>query len=529
MSPSTASSATATLATDRATPGQRFVVSNPAGAEVERIGAGAGSSVRLAAGSVVVACESDEAGVRLRIASPAGWVSLAHLEPASPIEPRGLDYQTFLAQHERTLPGDHYGLEFPFSFEQLQTADGPDFLTRAFRASGVLSADNAVTAIVDLSPLGLLGASENAFLTVAYAHDAPGLATELFVKFPPKEPDHKFALSTQSRSEVELLRFSRRGTMPVPVAPYYFSDFCSQTTNYIIITGRIAFGVDPIEPAYRKGRDHLVPHVEEHYEVLARSLARLAGAHRTGALGPEIETLFPHAQGRRKFYPIPDAKAGADRLVDFVGRVAPQLFAPGTTDPAFLARWRDDMLLGVEHDHAVIDFLHADPDYVGFCHPNLNLDNAWYWRDADGKLNAGLLDWGAVGQMSYAQALSGMLMMVHPDRHLAIVDGALRAFREEYEAITGLSLDPQVLRFHYKAALYSVAVCYLLGVIASLLGELDEAEFATMESLLDPRLQEKGIVSGLVWIDNILVEWLEGSAPGGLTPGDACRRIVGLG
>jgi hypothetical protein len=72
-------------------------------------------------------------------------------------------------------------------------------------------------------------------------------------------------------------------------------------------------------------------------------------------------------------------------------------------------------------------------------------------------------------------------------------------------------------------------VCYLLGIIASLLGDVDEAEFATMESLLDPRLQEKGIVSGLVWIDNMLLEWLEGSAPGGLTPGDACRRIMGLG
>eukprot|EP00913_Durusdinium_trenchii_P008714 g8185.t1 len=38
-----------------------------------------------------------------------------------------------------------------------------------------------------------------------------------------------------------------------------------------------------------------------------------------------------------------------------------------------------------------------DTDYVALSHANLNVDNAYYWRDEAGKLLCGVLDWGGFG------------------------------------------------------------------------------------------------------------------------------------
>ncbi len=40
---------------------------------------------------------------------------------------------------------------------------------------------------------------------------------------------------------------------------------------------------------------------------------------------------------------------------------------------------------------------------------------------------------------------------------------------------------------------------------------------------MDPRLLEGGFYSAVVWIENMLQEWLEE-----VTPGDVCRQIVAL-
>jgi len=33
-------------------------------------------------------------------------------------------------------------------------------------------------------------------------------------------------------------------------------------------------------------------------------------------------------------------------------------------------------------------------DYIAWSHGNLNVDNVFFWRDADKKLDLGVLDWG---------------------------------------------------------------------------------------------------------------------------------------
>ncbi len=477
----------------------------------------------LPRGTIVVCAErrvDGNDGGRVRISSPAGWMSAGDLEPAEPAPSLELDYETFKNCHRNIAPGDHYGLDFPIGVDLLREFDA-EFLTTAFRAAGSISPDNRVTEIVELKPIALLGASESAFLTVAYARSEPGLHTELFVKFPPAATDYKFGLSVMSHGEVEMARLSNRRSLPMPVAKSYFADYCSGTTNYILITERIAYGVAPIEPAYRKGRDHLIADVGEHYRVLAKALAGLVAAHKTGALGYDMEDIFPFARAARNFHPIPSPEINIDRLIDFIGRVAPQLFPAGATTPEFLKQWRADLLFGLANKDAAIAYLHRDVDYTGLCHPNLNIDNAWYWRDGSGELRVGLIDWGGAGQMSIAQAFCGMLMMPDPDTYLELRDDVMATFIAEYVANGGLPLDLDELLFQYKAAVFSVAIGIIVTVVAGYLPGLPEGEYRTMKDRYDPRLQDSGLAAAIVWIDVTLREWLED-----LTPGDACRRIV---
>jgi hypothetical protein len=431
-----------------------------------------------------------------------------------------LDYDTFLQRHQQASPGDHYGLEFPIDLAGLRQA-GPEFLTSAFRASGAIASDNCVTDIVSLDKLDIRGASENGLLEISYARDEPGLQTKLFVKFPPADVHHKYGLLRLSNGEIEMARLSRDRQLPVRLSGYYFGDHSAYTGNFILITERVAFGTGSIEPAYRKGYDHEVPCIEEHYEVLTRDLARLVAAHKRGDLGYDLEKIFPFAKAARDFEPIIDPEPRLDRLIDFIGRVAPQLFAPDATRPEFLQKWREDVLFGLAHKDRMLAYLLADVDYTGLCHVNLNVDNAWFWRDDAGALHAGLLDWGGAGQASLAQALSGMLMMPQPEKHISLVNRVIDIFLEECAKQGCPPIDREELHFQYKASVYSTSIFMFITILADVLQHFPEDYFASMETRMDPRLLEGGLYSAVVWIDNMLREWLED-----ITPGDVCRQIV---
>ncbi|CAD7337460.1 hypothetical protein FIM10_12695 [Sphingomonadales bacterium 56] len=477
----------------------------------------------LPLGTMVVCAEKarDDSGrERVRIASPNGWVDAEALGAAVPFSKTALSYDDFLERHLCITPGDHYGLEFPIDLAGLRKA-GPAFLTAAFHVAEVLSRDNQVTAIVALDKLDIRGASENGLLTVSYARDEPGLQTELFVKFPPSDVHHKYGLLRLSNGEIELGRLSRERQLPVTVTRYYFGDYSSYTGNYILITERVPFGIDPVEPAYRKGYDHEVPSVEEHYEVLTRNLARLVAAHKRGGLGYDIEAIFPFGKAAPDFQRIENPEPRLDRLIDFIGRVAPQIFSPAVTKPEFLKKWREDVLFGLEHKDKLLAYMLSNPDYTGLCHINLNIDNAWFWRDENGLLQAGILDWGGAGQASIAQALSGMLMMPEPDKHLGLVQRVIAIFIEECAAQGCPPIDKEELYFQYKASIFSTAIFMFVTILSDALDYFPEEYLVSLECRTDPRLLESGFYSAVVWIENMLREWLEE-----VTPGDVCRQIV---
>merc|ERR1712226_1343660 len=48
---------------------------------------------------------------------------------------------------------------------------------------------------------------------------------------------------------------------------------------------------------------------------------------------------------------------------------------------------------------------HLDQDYIALTHPNMNVDNAYFWRDGAGKLHCGVFDWGSMGSMCVGHKL----------------------------------------------------------------------------------------------------------------------------
>jgi hypothetical protein len=93
--------------------------------------------------------------------------------------------------------------------------------------------------------------------------------------------------------EVLLANLSRDPAFPIAVPKCAYADFHHASGTGILITARIPFGQDPIEPHHPKCMDQLLPDPIGHYRVLIIALARLAGTHRSGRLGQAVENAFP--------------------------------------------------------------------------------------------------------------------------------------------------------------------------------------------------------------------------------------------
>ena len=83
---------------------------------------------------------------------------------------------------DRWVTGGQFGVAIPADPAALRSG-GTQFLTNAFRASGVLADDNAVTLIADFRDIAGGSTGRKVALSVEYAQPQPDLHTELFVKF----------------------------------------------------------------------------------------------------------------------------------------------------------------------------------------------------------------------------------------------------------------------------------------------------------------------------------------------------------
>jgi hypothetical protein len=397
-------------------------------------------------------------------------------------------------------PGDMSGLDIPAHIEALH-AGGVEFLTRAFHSSGALTADNRVTRITEFAECFGGGTGRKLFLSVEYEKPQDGLPADLFVKF-----SRDFGDARRDRqkymmdSEVRLAALSRAPGFPVAVAKCVFADFHSASGTGVLITARIAYGRDGVEPHYAKCLDHALPEPLEHYRALVKALARLAGTHKAGRLPDGVARLFPFDREQaiasdRIGYTAGDLRDRVTKLSDFAER-CPQLVPANIAEPRFFVRLAEDASRFLGHETAIREYLFGNPDFIALCHWNANIDNAWFWRNARGDLEAGLLDWGRAGRMNVAQGLYGALSGAEPLLWNDHLDDLLALFVAEFEGCGGPSLAVAELKRHVQFTTATMGLAYIVdapAIIARKMPDIGEAQ-----SPFDPRFAENE--DGRVWL-----------------------------
>ena len=410
--------------------------------------------------------------------------------------------------YPRRATGDQTDVLFPTTVEALLD-EGTQFLTRAFRATGAISPDNAVTAILGTKEFFGGGMGRKLIIDVAYARDE-GAPTKLFAKFPrdfgdplrdwftpPMEPETRFAL------------LSRRSDFPVAVPRCMFGDYDASIPTGLLITACIAFGTGTIEPAADKCMDDLLPDPLGHYEALTLAMARLAAAHKTGKLGEGVDEQFPYNPRDVDTPLILSDEAGLraklERIQAFA-REKPGFFPDELGDQAFLERFAEDAQLVRKMETAFRLHLNLQRDYVAMCHWNMNVDNGWFWRDEAGELQVGLLDWGSVGQMHLAQAFFGMTCGALPSFLNQHRDRLVALLAQEYARLGGPTIDPIHLAEQIRLAIAVLGVAWMLD--APEIIEREVPGLADVHDAHDPLLRDNFLARAqLQLLITLLNEW----------------------
>jgi hypothetical protein len=409
--------------------------------------------------------------------------------------------------------GDATGLLIPAHGEALR-AGGEAFLTEAFRAFGALSAGNRVSRITRLQTCPGGSTGQKLFLTLEFERPDPALHTDLFVKFSRDFSDkiRDDRGKHEMETEVRFAALSRLPGFPITVPVAYFADYHHESRTGVIISQRIAFGADGIEPHRQKCLDHELAEPLEYYRVILKSLARIAAAHKSGRLSRDIDTHFafdPDAAAARDPIPFDESRLRlfVSRYADFAAR-CPQLLPANIAAQPFIAKLEREAVLFLKHEKTVKRFLQSNPDFIALIHWNANIDNAWFRRDASGTLECGLMDWGHVNQMNVTFALWGCLCgapLEIWDRHL---DQLLTLFVAELHEHGGPRLDMEELQLHLQLYVAIMGVSYLIQSPSRILARLPEA--ATASGTLDPVFRNNETARNQLHIMTAMLNYWQG-------------------
>ncbi len=397
-------------------------------------------------------------------------------------------------------PGEATGLAVPAHPEAMQQA-GAEWLTQAFRAYGALTPDNAVARVTRCEGFAAGNSGDKLLLTVEYARPDPTLHTDLFVKFSRCFGDpFRDRRAHELRGEVRLAALSRDPAFPVAVAKPYFADFDPESGVGVLITQRIGFGEGSIEPLRVKNMDHELADPLEYYRATVTALAHLAAAHQSGRLSPQAEQFFPFdAEAAGAEMPVPwDAAQLQDKTAAIGAFIAqcPQLFPANLTTPQFAARFARDTQAFLQHDNSVRRFLFGDPRFIALAHWNTHIDNAWFWRDEAGVLQAGLLDWGLVRQMNVATALWGGLSGADLNLWDSHLDELLALFTAELAANGGAQIGAEELRLHLDLTIAEMCLALMMDTPALVLSRMPD--IAALTGLDDPLIARDKVVQGFM-------------------------------
>jgi hypothetical protein len=414
--------------------------------------------------------------------------------------------------------GELLGHDFPVHIEALRAA-GPSFLTRAFRAAGSMGDDNRVTAITQLEPFRGGSTGRKAVLSVNYEHPEPSLPEHLFVKFS-RDLDNEIRDrgKRQMASEVRFGLLSQIPDFPVAVPRCLFGDYDFESGSGLLISERISFGTNGIEPHHPKARDYEIEDLRAHYDALVSALARLAGSDRAGRFPEEVMAHFePDASkartSHREPYSADQIRNRVARYADFAGRL-PQLLPASIRSEAFIAQLMKEAPRAVENAEALRAAAQDSArGLFAFCHWNANIDNAWFWRDDNGDLACGLMDWGNVGRINMVTAISSCLFFAEPEFVIENLGHFFARFAKGFEEAGGGPLDPAVLEQQFALRMIAGGLQWPLDAVPLI--ERHVPELATVTDRFDPRIADDEFPrTQLHLLTSVLMLWQSSDAGG---------------
>jgi hypothetical protein len=378
------------------------------------------------------------------------------------------------------VPGDDTGLAIPAHGVALR-GGGEELLTQLFREFGSIADANRVKRIThwERCPGGSTG--QKFYLSVEYERPEPHLHTDLFVKFSRDFGDRvrDDRCKYEMESEVRLAALARLESFPIRVPRPYFADFHGESKTGVLITQKIAFGVDGVEPHRPKCLDYEMPDALPHYETIVRALARIAAAHKSGRLSPDIAQRFPYdrdaaASAAPLGYDATQMRELVRQYADFAVR-CPQLLPAAIRRPEFFAELERDTRRVLQHETTIKRFLQSNPNLIALCHWNAQIDNAWFWRDAACNLQCGLMDWGHVNQMNVAFSLWGCLCGADQEIWDGHFEELLGLFTQEFHAHGGPRIAIAELKLHLLLYMALMGVSYFMESPARILLRLPQA------------------------------------------------------
>jgi len=448
-----------------------------------------------------------------------------------PVHWQRIDQKLVEENHMRRAPGMIYGLEFPWNEATLEEM-GPEWLTLAMHTVGSLPEDNKVTKIILEQKIKVTtGNNGGKFLfEVEYEKEDPTLHTKLFAKVP-------FALEGVTKSDrmsssvnkqpAELYEINTyrllEATLPMKTPTFYFGDISNETSNWIIITERVAFKdfdcnnfgkptkekkellpAYEVEGPYDKCIDYnLRGNEKDYYACLIQVGARMAGLSKTGKLGSEelMKVSFnshPDPSDPMFWGLNPNGstgenpkqyKAKLDFAISFMSDTGKVIFQKYVPKEPFQNKLRKTMMTLSAYSAEVFYWKFKDLDYVALGHMNLNVDNAYFWRDESGKLDCGVFDWGSMGAGCMGHKLWWWLYCRDYEPFKRHLSSDLKLFIDAYHASGGPLLDKKKL----EQMVVMTAMEQLHGLIAAvpqIYKMCPKKEWATIKDRYDSRIGE---------------------------------------
>lgn len=437
---------------------------------------------------------------------------------------RWMGMDEVLKGYKKRARGMIYGMEFPWTAELLAEF-GPEWLTKAMHAAGTLEIKNRVTSIHIEQTIKVTGGNNaGKFLfDVTYARQEKDLDTKLFAKVP-------FAMTKETKtdrisssvykqpSDLQEINTYRllEWALPVKTPKYYFGDVSNETSNFILITARIPFagvgagGAKPpgpmeVEGPYDKCKDwQLRGAPQEYYVLLMQASAKIAGAHKSGRMGSEEFLLGNHFnlnafKNSWEAWGVNPQGCSGDDILDcrrkldvayrFVGQIAKPLFPEYVATDEFQDKFMRTLMKWNAYRQEIEFWKNCDPNYVALGHMNMNADNAYFWRDHDGKLDCGVIDWGGFAVNSVGHKLWWCINCADFGHVRAHLSDYVDIFIATYREWGGPELDKEVLTMMILLTALG-NVNFMVAAVPNCYTMCSMEEFASITDRNDPRVAE---------------------------------------